>query len=368
MIYVLLVLLILVVCIFIFLWQPQFGALPKGKLLNSIKLSPEYKDGQFQNIHFTPMLKEGVGYGKVFYEFFFNKAPNNIPPKPLPSIKTDLLNLDANENVLVWFGHSSYFIKVDGKNILVDPVFSGHASPVNFTTKSFAGSDVYGVDDMPDIDILILTHDHWDHLDYDTVLKLKPKVKQIITGLGVSAHLERWEFNKNIIFEKDWYESIALFDNFIIRLTPARHFSGRGLKRNKSIWSSFVLQTPQFNLFIGGDSGYDTHFKDIGDSFGPFDLALLECGQYNEYWKYIHMLPEEVVKAAGDLKAKTLLPVHWAKFSLSIHAWDEPIKRVTIEAEKQNMNIITPMIGEKVDLKQLNNKTKWWQAVNTDNI
>jgi len=246
--------------------------------------------------------------------------------------------------------------------MLIDPVFSGAASPFSFTAKSFPGSDVYTVDDFPELDYLFITHDHWDHLDYKTVTSLKSKVKRVITGLGTAAHLELWGYNKNIITEIDWNEKIILDDGFIAYSTSARHFSGRTFKRNKAIWMSVVLQTPSMKIFLGGDSGYDTHFKNIGEQYGPFDLAILECGQYNVYWRYIHMMPEETVQAGIDLKAKKIMPVHWAKFSLSLHDWDEPIKRVTAEALKKNVSLIHPMIGEEVDLDNPAQTSAWWQG------
>ena len=185
----------------------------------------------------------------------------------------------------------------------------------------------------------------------------------MITGLGTAEHLEYWGYDKNKIIEKDWDEEIILDKGFIVHTAPARHFAGRTFKRNKSNWTSFVFQTPSLKLFLGGDSGYDTHFAEIGKQYGPFDLAILECGQYNPYWKYIHMMPEETVQAGIDLRAKKILPVHWAKFSLSLHDWDEPIKRFTAEAVKKNVGIITPMIGEKVDLDHLTPSLRWWEGV-----
>ena len=343
--------------------QAKFGKMPEGNRLEKIKNSPNYRNGKFQNLSYTPDLKEGVSYFTVIKSFFFGKSKRSIPGSVLPSLKTDLHTLDISENIFVWFGHSSYFLQIDGKKILVDPVFSGHASPVKFTTKSFAGGDVYSVDDIPAIDYLFITHDHWDHLDYETVTKLKPKVSKIITGLGVGAHLEHWGFDKKIVIEKDWNEAVILDPGFTVNTTPGRHFSGRGLRRNGSIWLSFVLTTPGMKIFLGGDSGYDTHFKKIGDEFGPFDLALLECGQYNEYWKYIHMMPEETVQAAIDLKAKAFIPVHWSKFSLALHAWDEPIIRVVRESERRNVPVITPVIGEEVNLKANKIYEKWWEKV-----
>lgn len=348
----------------IFMMQAQFGKMPSGERLKRIEQSPNYKDNSFANQSLTPDLAEGVTYYTVMKEFFFNKSKRNTPKDTLPSQKHDLLHLGQEEDVLVWFGHSSYFMQVDGKTVLVDPVFSRHASPVNFTTKAFAGADVYNVEDFPEIDYLFITHDHWDHLDYNTVLKLKPKVKKIITGLGTGEHFELWGFDKNKIEERDWNEQIDLGNGFVVNTTPARHFSGRTFTRNKAMWMSFVLTTPNKKIYIGGDSGYDKHYKEIGEKFGPFDLALLECGQYNEYWKYIHMMPEQVVQAGKELGAKRVVPVHWAKFSLGLHDWDEPIKRVTAEAEKQNLSLVTPMIGEKVNLNDTSQVfKKWWEGL-----
>jgi L-ascorbate metabolism protein UlaG (beta-lactamase superfamily) len=353
----------IIVSTWIFLRSPHFGKLPSGERLALIKKSPHYITGQFRNIHATPQLVEGANMFTVMRKFFFAKSRHNKPLQLLPSKKTDLLLLDPGRNSLIWFGHSSYFMQVDGKKILVDPVFSGAASPLPFTTKSFAGSDVYAPDDLPEIDYLFITHDHWDHLDYKTVIKLKPKVKKVITGLGTGAHLEYWGYGKEMIIEKDWEQEIILESGFIVQTTPARHFSGRGFKRNRSMWMSFVLQTPTLKLFLGGDSGYDTHFDEIGKQYGPFDLAILECGQYNPYWKYIHMMPEETVQAGMDLKTKKILPVHWAKFSLSLHDWDEPIKRITAEALKKNMDLIHPMIGELVDLDNSIQSGRWRENI-----
>ena len=345
---------------YLFLNHPQFGRISTGERLSRIKASPNYRHGKFQNINPTSDLTEGATFFKVLKEYLFNKSKEVRPAIPVPTSKTDLHSLNPSENVLVWFGHSSYFIQVDGKKILADPIFSGRSSPVKFTTKSYKGSDVYTTDDIPEIDYLFLSHDHWDHLDYETLFKLKPKIKKVITGLGVGAHLEHWGYEKNIIIERDWHEEIQLDQGFKVNTAPARHFSGRGLKRNQVLWMSFVLSTPCMKIYIGGDSGYDTHFAEIGRAYGPIDLAILECGQYNTNWKYIHMMPEQVVQAAIDLKAKTLLPVHWAKFALAQHAWNEPIKRVTEECRKRNVPVQHPMIGEALPLKELKSCDTWW--------
>lgn len=359
---VILVLILIPLSVWLFMQHPQFGKLPSGERLERVKASPNYRNGSFQNIHHTPNLAEGVSMFTVMWKFFFERRVNGKPADVLPSTKTDLLGLDRDKNILVWFGHSSYFMQVDGKKILVDPVFSGAASPVSFTTKAFRGSDIYTVDDFPQIDYLFITHDHWDHLDYKTVVQLKPKVRQVITGLGTGAHLEYWGYHKDRIIERDWNEEIVLDKGFIVHTASARHFAGRTFKRNTSLWMSFVLQTPSMKLYIGGDSGYDTHFAEIGNQYGPFDIAILECGQYSPYWKYIHMMPEETVQAGIDLKAKIVFPVHWAKFSLSLSEWDDSIKRVTAEAQKKGVPLVHPIIGEEVNLNDPLRSARWWES------
>ncbi|QDA60130.1 MBL fold metallo-hydrolase [Hymenobacter jejuensis] len=363
MFWLLVVVIILVGGVLYFLRQPPFGAAPSGARLARIAQSPNYRNGKFQNLSPTPDLAEGVSYARVMRQFFFEKSARSAPAALLPSRKTDLRQLSSAENVIVWLGHSSYFLQLDGKRILVDPVLSGSASPLPFGTRSFAGSDVYTVADLPPIDYLFISHDHWDHLDYATVKQLQPSVKQAITGLGTGAHLERWGYNPKQVVELDWYETHVLAAGFVVRATPARHFSGRSLSRNRALWISFVLQTPSQRIYLGGDSGYDTHFKAIGDAYGPFDLAILECGQYNQSWKYIHMMPEEVVQAAFDLRARVLLPVHWAKFTLALHAWDEPIQRVTAEATRLHLPVLHPLIGEAVKLQEAAPPVAWWNGL-----
>ena len=351
MLYIILsVLMILGIGIFFYMQRPAFGRKPDAKKKSVFAAMNNYQAGAFQNPEPTPPLAEGVTYVQVLKDFLFTKNPHKTPPRALPSQKTDLHQLLPDEQVLVWFGHSSYFIQAGGKKFLVDPVFSGNASPLPGTMKSFPGSDIYTVTDIPDIDVLILTHDHWDHLDYPTVLALRTRVKQIYTGLGVGEHLRSWGFPENMITEMNWHDVADLGAGFQLTATPARHFSGRSFTRNTSLWLSFVLTTPALTIFIGGDSGYGSHFKKIGDQYGPFDLAILECGQYNPHWRYIHMLPEQLVPAAKDLNTLQLMIVHWAKFPLSNHNWNEPPLKVTAFAKDAGLPLATPMIGEKLDL------------------
>jgi L-ascorbate metabolism protein UlaG (beta-lactamase superfamily) len=363
---VLTIILLLVIASFAYLQHPRFGKKPSGERLALIQKSPQYKNGKFENINFTPDLAEGYGYFDVFYQFFFKKVDRKIPTDLIPSVKTNLKELSIDEDVLIWFGHSSYFIQLEKKRFLIDPVFSGNASPIYGTTKSFKGSDVYTVDDFPEIDYLLITHDHYDHLDYKTIMRLKPKIKKIITALGVGSHLEFWGFPITDIIEKDWNEKIELDKNLTLYTTPSRHFSGRSFTRCNTLWTSFVLETNDFKMYLGGDSGYDTHFAEIGNKYGPFDIALIDNGQYNPAWRYIHNLPEDVINAMKDLKAKRVFPVHSSKFALALHAWDEPLKRVTeLNANSQNPTpLITPMIGEKVELKNEHQEFKqWWKGL-----
>ncbi|XZF14254.1 MBL fold metallo-hydrolase [Chitinophagaceae bacterium MMS25-I14] len=336
-----------------------FGKNPSGERLEKVKKSPNYKDSSFQNLSETPVAAADASYMKMICEML-NRPDNTKPPKPMPHVKTDLRSLSGDAPVIVWFGHSSYFLRVNGRNILVDPVFSGNASPVPFMVSAFEGSNVYSADDMPELDVLVLTHDHYDHLDYQTILQLKSKVKHFCTSLGVGSHLEHWGIDAARITEFDWWESSEVLPGMQFTAAPSRHFSGRGVKRAQTLWSSFILKTPEYNIYLGGDSGYDSHFKEIGERFGPFDLAILECGQYNKNWPYIHMMPEETARAAADLGAKVLLPVHWGKFVLAMHPWNESIERVLKAADELGIKVITPMIGEPVELNKNWPERGWW--------
>lgn len=294
------------------------------------------------------------------FKSYLNKPRDARPPGPLPFEKTDLRFLENDVPVVVWFGHSSYLIRINGLNILVDPVFSNHASPFSFMIKAYPGADAFSAADMPPIDLLVQTHDHYDHLDYESVSALQTKVKKVITTLGTGSHFEYWGYDPAIITELPWWDTTSVATGIQLTATPARHFSGRGIARGKTQWGGFVLKTAEYAIYIGGDSGYDTHFKEIGNKFGPFDLAILECGQYNAHWPYIHMMPEQTAQAAVDLQAKRLLPVHWAKFTLALHAWNDPIKRVVKKAAELQLPITTPKIGEPVLLGKFYPEAQWW--------
>ncbi|MCS3869072.1 L-ascorbate metabolism protein UlaG (beta-lactamase superfamily) [Chryseobacterium ginsenosidimutans] len=364
MIYTIITIVVLIILLyFIITGQEVFGAEAKGKRLERMLQSKHYKDKQFQNLSYTPSLAEGYSMPKVMYDFFFKKKDPLLKPlKNIPSVHTDLKNIPKDQNVFVWLGHSSYYIQTDGISFLIDPVLSLYGSPFKFFNKAFTGADIFKPEDIPNLDYLIITHDHYDHLDYPTVKAIKDRVKKVILPLGVGAHLERWGYKPEQLIEEEWGTEVVLKNNIKIIFTPARHFSGRKVKRNVTLWTSYVLETPTKKLFLGGDSGYDTHFKMIGEKYGPFDYAIIENGQYNKAWKYIHALPEDVVQASIDVNAKNIIPVHSSKFALALHAWNEPLEKVTKLGKDKNLHILTPLIGEPVDLNKSDNQFKiWWE-------
>lgn len=331
-----------------------FGKAPAASEMSK---SPHYKNGGFHNLEHTVMMAPDANYFKIM-KGFFGKGVDKEPARPFQLKKTDLKTLPADKNSLVWMGHSAYYLDLRGYKVLVDPVLSGHASPFSFSVKAFKGADLYGAADFPEIDVLLITHDHYDHLDYQFVTSIKNKVKKVVCSLGVASHLQYWGYDGSIISELDWWQSLDLGGS-VFTAVPARHFSGRLFKRNQGLWSGFVLKRERLNILLGGDSGYGQHFTEIGRKYGPFDLAILECGQYNTMWPNIHMLPEETVKAAKDLMAKVLLPVHWGKFSLALHSWYDPPVRVVQAAREQQQALAMPAIGENYEIGTTTTG-EWW--------
>lgn len=294
-------------------------------------------------------------------------SPRRKPGKDgIPSIplRAEDLRAAAKPRV-VWFGHSAALLQTDGVTILFDPMFGRAPSPFPAVGgKRYGGKLPMEIEHLPKVDYVILSHDHYDHLDYPSIKRLAPKVGHFYVPLGVGAHLRRWGIEAERMTEMDWWEELEVG---VLKLTcaPARHFSGRGTSnRDSTLWCSWAVRGREANVFFCGDSGYGPHFREIGERLGPFDLTMMECGQYNERWAAIHMLPEETVQAHEDVKGKLLLPIHWGAFTLSIHDWDDPAIRVTKEAERRGVRVTTPMIGESVPLSGDDYPTKrWWEAV-----
>jgi L-ascorbate metabolism protein UlaG (beta-lactamase superfamily) len=348
--------------IMIFLNRPIFGKLPTGERLARIEQSPNYRDGKFQNR--LPRVPFGADKSKwqIFRELLFRKVADRTPAEAIPTVKTDLFALPLEEDVLVWMGHSALYMHIDGKRVLVDPTLVS-ASPVSFFNKPFKGSDIYRPEDIPEIDYLVITHDHYDHLDYYTVVELKNRIGRVICPLAVGAHLEHWGVDPGKITELDWYDTIRLDEKLQITALPARHFSGRGLKRDTSLWASYLLQGTFGNIFLSADTGYDTHFREIKEQFGTIDLAIMENGQYNENWSDIHLMPGDLAKAIKDLDPRQVMTVHHSKYALARHPWYEPLENIFNVAEENGFPLMTPLIGEPV---WLNDSTQqfdaWWRS------
>lgn len=364
LIYFVLLLIVLAAGGWIFMQTAPFGAAAANDRLTRILQSKNYRDGSFQNVEPTDVMRRDASYLALMKDNF--SKPADVEPKTqLPSVQTNLNTLSGSGTSVVWFGHSSYLIKSEGITVLVDPVLSGYASPVSFFGKAFPGTTTYTAAQMPPIDILVLTHDHYDHLDYETLVALRDRVTRVVAPLGVGAHLERWGYDPTRITELDWTEAVTISEGLSLTAVPARHFSGRGLKRGGSLWSAYVLDINTQRIFLGGDSGYGPHFESIGQQYGPFDLALLECGQYGRDWPSIHMFPAEVAQAARDLRTSVLLPVHWGKFALAFHPWREPIRQLTQAiTPTDSFTLTTPRLGEPVRLGGTLPQSAWWEGIN----
>lgn len=344
----------------LFLHQPAFGAGIED--IPAFWESFHYRNGTFHNTLPTPILSDGSSFSGALVRSFFAKKDNPIPPSPIPSVHIELASLEKSRDLIVWLGHSSFLVQMDGTRFLIDPVLSPYAAPVSFSTQAFPGTNPYSPAEIPYIDFTLISHDHWDHLDYPSIMALRHKIGHIVCPLGIGAHFQRWGFAPGVIHEADWNGTLELRKNLRIHITEARHYSGRSLTRNKTLWCGFLLEAGPKKLFYSGDGGYGPHFVTLGKVFGSIDVALLDCGQYNERWRYIHMTPEEAVQAAEDLGAKVLIPAHVGKFSLARHSWDEPFRRIVTASRNSTFHLLTPRIGEPVEMRgNLPTLSRWWE-------
>ena len=329
--------------------HPAFGRKMSKERKARIEASPNYRDGMFQNEEETPQFTGDKSPMAMLWDFIAHRPKDRVPQEALPVVKTDLKNLPTDRDWLVWFGHSSYLFCLNGKRYLVDPVLKMEF-PASVMMKPFAGTDIYTPDDMPDIDVLIITHEHWDHLDYATLRDLRPKVAHVVCPLGVAEYLEYWKYDKAIISEMDWGEKCQM-SNVKCQITalPTRHFSNRLLDgRNQTLWAAFLVEDAGRKVYIGGDGGYDGRFKRVREQFGQVDLALLENGQYNNDWPLIHSTPEGLEQAILDLDAKAVFTVHHDKFALAKHPWYEPDSVAHSIAERHDIQLLDQPIGTVV--------------------
>lgn len=343
---------------------PALGRDPEGERLAAVERSPQYSDGQFRNQIDTPMLSNPFDVAIALVKGRTEPTVRPAPTVPLPTVKTDLKALPADRDLVIWLGHSGFYVQLGGKRMLIDPVLSPRASPIPGMSKAFAGTNVYTVDEMPDLDYILISHDHYDHLDRRTMSVLESRTRHVVGGLGTGGHFERWGWPKEKIHEADWYTALTLDAGITVHALPSRHYSGRTLTRNKTLWVGFALETPKRRLFFSGDSGFGPHFAEIGRRFGGFDLVMLDMGQYNVRWAPIHMNPEEAAQVAELLKAKALLPAHVARFSLARHPWDEPLERIEAASQGKPYRLLTPRIGEPVDLTDSGQRfAAWWKGI-----
>lgn len=348
---------------------PSFGA----------KISKEAKASYARSAHFNaekgvfennrPALFSEIMKRFTWRDYLetFKTGIDRTPASPLPTTQPDLQAFMApgTDLKVIWLGHSSLLIRMAGKTILIDPVLSGAASPFPFLVKRFQPAPLE-YEELPPIDFIVLSHDHYDHLDMKAARFFRDKNVSFITPLGVGEHLKYWGVPARNITELDWWESHQAGD-ITFTATPAQHASGRRLfsGRDETLWASWVMSDPSHKIFFSGDSGYDKHFKDIGDKEGPFDIAFMDSGQYNEKWREVHLLPEEGIQAFQDVNAKILFPIHWGVFNLSWHTWYEPITRIHALSAARDIPIIAPIPGDIVTIGKQAAGLLWWEDART---
>ena len=361
------------------------GRQPRGERLERCKQSPQWKDGEFVNVHETPTLTGDDGFFGQMWKFLFGRVDDLKPGRDIPVVKTSLKDIPRTEEVCVWLGHSTVYIQTGGVRFLFDPVLTNKL-PVWWFMRPFKGADAYTTDDIPEVDYLIITHDHWDHLDWKTVTALKDRVGQVVCSLGIGEHFEYWGYDPKKIHDLDWNEELrvkseefatapqdtssgntgavansSLFtfhSSLKLRCLPTRHFSGR-MGQHKTLWASYLIDGPR-RIFVSGDGGYDERFKQIGEQYPNIDLAIMENGQYDEGWHYIHTLPRELPQAISDLGAKKVLTYHNSKYALANHSWAEPLDSIYEHAKGQPWQLLTPRIGEPIRLNEQQSFGKWW--------
>ncbi len=339
------------------LWV-QLGRSPKGERLQRCEASPQWNGERFVNSEPTKQLTKKKNMFAVLWNKLTDDKEAVSPQKPLPFVRTDLSKLPKDEDFVVWLGHSSVFFQIDSVRFLVDPVLTD-ALPVNLVLKSFKHEDNYTTEDIPEVDYLIITHNHWDHLDCKTVKRLKDRVEKVVCALGVGESLEYWGYDKDKVVDLDWGEEIVINDSMKLHALPARHFSGRAFDQNKTLWASFLLEGKR-TVYLSGDGGYGKHFEQIGERFPDIDLAIMENGQYDDAWRYIHTLPAQLPTAIEELGAERVICCHNSKYALANHPWSEPMEKIYENSLGKDWTLLVPRIGEVVFLDRNQRFEKWW--------
>ncbi len=357
------------IVVFIYLEHPKFGSeweadSPRGE---RILASPNYYNGEFQNLEPMPPTPDSIaakakGRIATLYEVLFERGEITRPKDSVPALKTDIIELSQqNEDLLVWFGHSSYYMQIGGLRLLFDPVFYD-GSPLSFINSPFDGTDIYKPSDMPEVDYIAITHDHWDHLDYRAIDELKHRTKYFICPLGVGEHLEHWGIATDRILELDWNESIFGADGLKVTALPARHYSSRLFARNQTLWCGYMVEADSLTIYMSGDSGYGIHIEDIARRYPAIDLAVLENGQFDEQWRYIHFVPRDLVRAVKELNPKRFITSHNSKFAIARHGWTLPMDEIYSAAQSDSLPLLTPMVGGVIGLRDTTiTQSVWWR-------
>ncbi|KGE20218.1 MBL fold metallo-hydrolase [Paenibacillus wynnii] len=352
---------ILTVAYLVMSYYPSFGGRVPRNNRHRLIHSPQYANGKFLNQIPTVMDTSLRSSLSILGEFIKgnprSKPENALLPEPLN------LTQGVQETKVTWFGHSAVLLEVNGVTLFIDPMLGTSPSPFPVIGgRRYSKKLPVEVRDLPALDAVLLSHDHYDHLDYGSIQLLKDKAKRFIVPLGVGAHLIRWGVEPQRIEEHDWWDEFQ-FQGLQLACTPARHFSGRSLlDRNSTLWCSWVIKAATCSIFFSGDSGYGPHFLEIGNKYGPFDLTLMECGQYDTRWAAIHMMPEQAIQAHLDVKGKLMIPIHWAAFTLALHDWTDPVERAWQAAKERGTLLATPRIGETVFVQSPDYPSSpWWR-------
>lgn len=364
------VVIILVIAVFVFLlasaWE-SFGTRPVAADHERFRSSPQFFSEKNEFDNRRPNLRaEMMKRIRVsdYFKAVFGSVKDQVPSGKLPEVRPDINEFlkPSDRLKVIWFGHSTLLMNVKGKIILLDPVLSGSAAPLSFMVKRWQ-NPVLELEQLPAIDFVVISHDHYDHLDMQTVKYFTDKPTRFLVPLGVGSHLKGWGLKPEYITELDWWQGVQM-DGVEFVATPAQHFSGRnGVHDNQTLWASWVILTENFRLYFSGDSGYDVHFKNIGDKYGPFDVAFLENGQYNEKWREVHILPTEQAQAYEDLRARRLFPIHWGMFTLAPHSWYEPITLLSQIAKERGISLLSPQLGEIVEVNDSYVSKSWWEKL-----
>ncbi len=347
----------------------SLGSKPQGERLERIRSSPAWAGDRFANVHPIMAGLRDPAVAMPTLSDFLCGGERRVPVGPLPAQNPLEIWKRAPDSGLraTWLGHSTVLIEIGGHRVLTDPVWGPRASPSRFVgPKRFQPVPV-PLRSMPDIDLALVSHDHYDHLDYPTIRQLAKRDTPFVTSLGVGAHLEAWGVRPERITELDWWQSYAVpGTDLTVTAAPSQHFSGRGLKdRNATLWSSLVLRSARHTVFFSGDTGLTTEYQVIRDRLGPFDLVMLEVGAYHPAWGDIHLGPDNAVKAHALLGGGPFLPIHWGTFSLAMHAWDQPAERLLELAQKGNLQLVMPRLGEPVEPSHQKAAESWWRVVDT---